>query len=105
LEKVWMGCVQTSQTPARRTILWKEFTSMIASGRLMSMFAEAEDVLKKLDHKSHPLWVSNGGQYSRWLGLNISTMLKGLKFGDTDGWSAAQKICSKALALGYSGTA
>lgn len=103
-ESIWTGCILLSQPAARRAILWKEFISLVASGRLMSSFAEAEDVLMKASEKQMSQWVSNGSDYTRWLAQNISHMIKVLKDEDEEKLTAVQGICSKALALGYSGT-
>lgn len=101
---LWTKCVLLSQTIQQRTVLWKEFVSLIASGKLMSSFAEAEDILKVSDEKYQPKWISKGTEYTRWLAQNISNMVKTADTGDTDIFSAAKTICSKALAIGYSGT-
>jgi telomere length regulation protein len=100
---VWTNCILLSQTLPRRTVLWKEFVSLMASGKLMSSFAEAEEVLKISGEKYKPQWVSKGTQYTRWLAQNISHMIKVSRTDDAGVSSAAKAMCSKALALGYSG--
>lgn len=100
---LWTDCVFLGQTLLQRTVLWKEFVSLVASGKLMSSFAEAEEILIKSGERYQPLWVSKGTEYTRWLAQNISQMVKVANTDDTEIFSAAKTICSKALALGYSG--
>lgn len=100
---LWTDCVFLGQTLLQRTVLWKEFVSLVASGKLMSSFAEAEEILIKSGERYQPLWVSKGTEYTRWLAQNISQMVKVANTNDTEIFSAAKTICSKALALGYSG--
>lgn len=100
---LWSKCVLLGQTLLQRTALWKEFVSLVASGKLNSSFAEAEDILKKSGEKYRPLWVSNGSEYTRWLARNISSMVKAAKTSEAETFSSAKIICSKALAIGYSG--
>jgi telomere length regulation protein len=101
---IWSDCVLLSNTLPRRTVLWKEFISLVASGKLMSSFAEAEDVLKTSGEKYKSQWLSQGTEYTQWLARNLSYMMKVSKLGEVEIFSAAKGMCSKALALGYSGT-
>jgi telomere length regulation protein len=100
---IWTDCVLLSQTLPRRTVLWKEFISLVASGKLMSSFAEAEDVLRASGGKYKYQWVSKGSEYTRWLAQNISHMIKVSRADEDEIFTAAKTVCSKALALGYSG--
>lgn len=101
---VWSDCVLLGQTLPQRTILWREFVSLVASGKLISSFAEAEDVLKTSGERYKPQWVANGTEYTQWLAQNISHMIRMSNTKDAEIFSAARVMCSKTLALGYSGT-
>jgi telomere length regulation protein len=100
---IWTDCVLHSETVPRRTVLWKEFVSLVASGKLMSSFAEAEDVLKTSNSRYKTMWISKGTEYTRWLAQNVSHMIKASSTMSAEIFSAAKMMCSKALALGYSG--
>lgn len=100
---LWSNCVLLCTTLPQRTVLWKEFVSLVASGKLMSSFAEAEDILKQSGEKHRSLWVSKGTDYTRWLARNISNMVKVANASEAESFSAVKTICSKALAIGYSG--
>ncbi|KAE9974402.1 hypothetical protein BLS_003141 [Venturia inaequalis] len=99
---LWSNCVLLCTTLPQRTVLWKEFVSLVASGKLMSSFAEAEDILKQSGEKHRSLWVSKGTDYTRWLARNISNMVKVANASEAESFSAVKTICSKALAIGYS---
>ncbi|TID17367.1 Telomere length regulation protein [Venturia nashicola] len=99
---LWSSCVLLGQTLLQRTVLWKEFVSLVASGKLMSSFAEAEDLLKRSGEKYRPLWVPKGSEYTRWLARNVSNMIKTADTQGTETFSASKTMCSKALTIGYS---
>ncbi|QDS68262.1 hypothetical protein FKW77_010626 [Venturia effusa] len=99
---VWTDCVLLSESSLQRTVLWKEFISLVASGKLVSSFAEAEHVLIKFGEKHKPSWVSRGIEYTRWLAQNISHMVKMVNINDLEILSASKMVFSKALTLGYS---
>jgi telomere length regulation protein len=102
--KIWMENISSTPTnSARRAILWKEFTSVVASSRLMAAVAEAEDILQASTKKSKGTWIAKGSDYTRWIGRNISNMISNADLNDSELWNGAAGMCSKALVLGYTG--
>ncbi|EUC35962.1 hypothetical protein COCCADRAFT_34551 [Bipolaris zeicola 26-R-13] len=85
----------------QKKLIWKEYLAQVVSGRLLSIAAEAEDVLKKdKDTSRVSSWLPEGKGYAEWLGRNIAVLLERGSESD-DHLTAATEFCSKALGLGY----
>ncbi|KAF2035856.1 hypothetical protein EK21DRAFT_53489 [Setomelanomma holmii] len=84
----------------QKKLIWREYVAQIASGRIVSLVAEAEDVLKNKQVSRTASWVAEGKTYAAWLGRNIAVLLS-----DNDRSEAhliaTVELCSKALTLGY----
>jgi telomere length regulation protein len=94
--------IEHGQTETKKKLIWREYLSQIASGRLVSIIAEAEDVIKSKDTLRAASWLADGNAFAEWLGRNIAFMMKeeGKSEKDT---TAAVEVCSKVLSLGYTG--
>lgn len=96
---VWTDVQAFGKNDIQKKLLWKEYLAQVASGRVLSIRAEAEDVLKRNGVEDSPF---SGGDYADWLGRNIVHMM-------TSGDSsepyivALTELSSKALSLGYTG--
>ncbi|KAL1795097.1 hypothetical protein ACET3X_006913 [Alternaria dauci] len=85
----------------QRKLIWKEYLAQVASGRLLSIAAEAEDILRKSDQTyQDAVWVAHGKEYAAWLGRNIAILLK-RSLSSEEYLTAVVELCSKALGLGY----
>lgn len=88
----------------KRSLAWKELTSLLAGGRILSLAAEADHVI---DESSSSIrernWLSDGSQYSAWLGRNCACMVDRMRIEDQDEGRAVIHLFSKALTLGYTG--
>lgn len=97
--QTWTDVQSHAKNATQGQMIWKDFIMHIASGRILSLAAEAEDVLKERK-SSHPTsWLANGNEYASWLGRNIAGLLRETKEPAT----AAIDICVKSLTLGYTG--
>jgi telomere length regulation protein len=90
------------ESQAKRILLWKEFLSLVGTGKIVASVAEAEDTVKSAEGQHEPVWLSNGSKYSAWLGRNVCTMLQQKKK-DANTCKAAAQLCGKALGIGYPG--
>jgi telomere length regulation protein len=91
------------KNPVERKLIWREYLAQVASGRLLSIAAEAEDILKKSDDAYQGAsWITDGKDYAAWLGRNMAVLLER----DSDSEEhliAVVELSSKALGLGYTG--
>jgi telomere length regulation protein len=101
--EIWKKSSTGASNAARRTIMWKEFISLVATSRLTSAVAEAEDALKESGKELNGSWIGRGSEYTRWIALNIVRMVLDEEDDDEEKWVAAGGICSKALIMGYTG--
>lgn len=90
------------ESQAKRTLLWKEFLTLVGTGKIIASAAEAEDTVKSAEGQHEPSWLSNGSKYSTWLGRNVCTMLQQTTE-DPSATKAAAQLCGKALGIGYPG--
>jgi telomere length regulation protein len=92
------------KTETKKRLIWREYLAQTASGRLVSIAAEAEDVLRSKGTSRTASWLADGNTFADWLGRNIASMLRNVgNSGDDISGSAVVELCSKALTLGYTG--
>ncbi|KAF1912311.1 telomere length regulation protein-domain-containing protein, partial [Ampelomyces quisqualis] len=90
--------IQThGKSAMQKKLIWREYLSQIASGRIVSIVAEAEDVTKIKSTSRPSSWLADGRRFAAWLGRNIAHLMKEMKQSE----EAVVDICSKALTLGY----
>ncbi|RYN28841.1 hypothetical protein AA0119_g6051 [Alternaria tenuissima] len=99
--RVLQDVLAYGKNSTQRKLIWKEYLAQVASGRLLSIAAEAEDILKKSDGVyQDAVWVADGKEYAAWLGRNIAILLERSSSSE-EGLTAVIELCSKALSLGY----
>lgn len=86
----------------QKKLLWKEYLAQIASGRIISAAAEAQDVLKLSPSANTTCGLADGKVFAAWLGRNIALLMKD-SIQDEEQLTAVVELCSKALNLGYTG--
>ena len=90
--------------PSHKSLQWKEFVSLIGSGKVLSTVGEATATLNNLESSvSAGSWVGDGQQYAAWLGSNVQHMLGVLMASDLEGLRMLSQLLRKALTLGYIG--
>jgi telomere length regulation protein len=100
--RIWNDIQDHATNPIQLKLMWKEYVAQTASGRILSIAAEAEDVLKEKGSSRAASWVANGNDYAAWLGRNVAILMKD-NIGVEDSVPAVTEICGKALLLGYTG--
>lgn len=96
-----IGVVYSNGTQSQ--VSWKELTSQIAGGRVLSVSAEAIPLAGASDIPAKTSWIGTGSQYASWLGTNIYHMASKLNVGDEEKWKALASLTGRALSLGYPG--
>jgi telomere length regulation protein len=96
---VWKEIQAFGRNDMQRKLIWKEFLAQVASGRVLSVRAEAEDAVKEKEIELPQL---SGNDFAEWLGRNIFYMLT---VGDKSAecFKAVVDLSSKVLTLGYTG--
>ncbi|KAI9879960.1 MAG: telomere binding protein [Pleopsidium flavum] len=99
---IWTDVNVLVMKPIQKTLLWKEFVSLIASGKIPSISAEAKDTSKlENDTVEDDSWLANGSKYSVWLGRNIVFLASKISFDHDEGWTALAQLLGKSYSLGY----
>ncbi|KAK5165679.1 hypothetical protein LTR04_000991 [Oleoguttula sp. CCFEE 6159] len=88
-----------SQT--QRSLVWKELIAQLATGKVPSVAAQAEDALKLSDHNVSGIWLANGSEYATWLGQNIAALARNAGQEASEDHKAAAQLCGKALSMGF----
>jgi telomere length regulation protein len=101
LTQVWADIKAFGKNAAQKKMMWKEIVAQVASGRIVSLAAEAEDVLKEKDVSRTASWLADGSGYAAWLGRNVAN-LSAVEF-DESSAPVVIEVYSKALTLGYTG--
>jgi telomere length regulation protein len=95
--------VQTyGKNALQKKLLWKEYLAQIASGRIVSIAAEAQDVLRSSPSSRTASWLADGAVFASWLGRNIAILIKDDSRGEEQ-LTTVTELCSKTLNLGYTG--
>lgn len=98
--KVLHDVQKNGKSAVQKKLIWREYLSQIASGRIVSIVAEAEDGINSISTSRPRSWLANGGNFAAWLGRNIAYLMRETNQSE----EAVVDICSKALTLGYTGT-
>ncbi|KAI9834743.1 MAG: hypothetical protein M1819_002829 [Sarea resinae] len=100
--EIWTEMTKMTISATQETMLWKEFISLVASGKVLAIVAEAVDVVKSLSTShTEDTWIGNGRDYASWIGQNIATMASKLQIGEIKTWKALAQFCAKSFSLGY----
>ncbi|KAF1839931.1 uncharacterized protein K460DRAFT_349431 [Cucurbitaria berberidis CBS 394.84] len=89
-----------SKSAVQKKLIWREYLALTASGRILSIAAEAEDVLKKIEISRTVGWIADGNAFAAWLGQNLASLVINGKESE-EYHLAVTEFCSKALGLGY----
>ncbi|KAF7871839.1 hypothetical protein EAF04_003946 [Stromatinia cepivora] len=102
VEKLWNTITNSSDVPTKQRALFNELLSLIGSGKIVGVSAEAEAISNELSKEPNDrLWVADGSSYSRWLGQNIIFWLKSLPRDAEQAWKSCNELFGKCLRLGH----
>ncbi|OAL55732.1 hypothetical protein IQ07DRAFT_627780 [Pyrenochaeta sp. DS3sAY3a] len=97
-----LGDILVSSNAIQKKLMWREYLSQIASGRVLSLVAEAEDILKNKDIGRVVSWTASGTEFAAWLGRNIVSLMESDDKRE-EYVNSVTELCSKVLGLGYTG--
>ena len=104
LENMWTEIRKKVNKPIQRQLLVKEIVTQIASGRILSLAAEALDFCELSRAGQHPLnWLGEGRVFSCWLGQNIRSTFEDVTDEDEDTRKLGASLLIRGISLGYSG--
>ena len=105
VNQMWNDISNLNIPAAQKALLWKEFISLEASGKVLSVAAQANQVINDLSADIEKgTWLGQGDQYARWLGSNVCEMMKETENHDVEAQKALGQFLSKSLKIGHPGT-
>lgn len=87
----------------KRSLLWKEYCTLVGGSRLLGIAAEAEHVLGRSTPGAENRWVGDGRRWAIWLGKELAVAAKGIKADGEVGWAALGSFLAASFRLGYTG--
>ncbi|KAJ8127763.1 hypothetical protein O1611_g5876 [Lasiodiplodia mahajangana] len=96
--RIW-GYIASRNDPAHTRPLRQEFLSLFASGKIVSLSAEAEDICRQAGRLTEPIWVADNKQYINWLARNQIHWVKS-QSGEEDIKLCAE-LGARAMRLGH----
>ena len=104
IHDLWHDLVSFVSASSKRSLLWKEAVSLLAAGKVLSLAAQADNLIKDSTSVVHEgSWLADGPQYAIWLGSNIEYMMRHVDVANAESRKAISQMLSKALVLGYTG--
>lgn len=86
---------------------WKETLALVASGKVLSVAAQAEHALDVAgDVGREKSWISSGSDYCLWIGKGVVGLCGGGDYDETTSstrMKAAAQLFGKGLTIGYNG--
>lgn len=102
LTALWHDIESYNLPPSQKSLQWKEFVSLVASGKVLSIASEVNLTLSELSPSIKAgSWVGDGSQYAAWLGRCMQQTVITVKDDDVEGGKALSQLLSKGLTLGY----
>lgn len=97
----WTTIQKIVGVATKQVLLWREFITIIGTGKVNSLCAQAEDVLKNAGTSFAPGWIADGVAYASWLGRNVAALVISSQPATSGQHSAAAQLCGKSFSLGY----
>jgi telomere length regulation protein len=101
LQTVWRNLSPSMENSARARAIRQEFISLVAGGKIVSLSAEAEILLREAETSKQSFWVADSKLYVRWLGTNLKTWIRNEQ--TEDSLKLCAELLSKSLKLGHAG--
>ncbi|RYP90114.1 hypothetical protein DL770_003736 [Monosporascus sp. CRB-9-2] len=90
LKRIWSP-IHSLDNHTQIRPLRQEFITLFTSGKIISLSAEAEDILRQADKLQDAVWTGDGKSYIDWLGRNL---VQWIRTGLTDNDS---KLCAEIV--------
>ncbi|KXL41997.1 MAG: hypothetical protein FE78DRAFT_155358 [Acidomyces sp. 'richmondensis'] len=104
LSRLWRDLHVGQSDDTTRQLAWKDLCTLLGSGKIVSIVAQAEDVSKSqgLGKGLKQSWLSIGSHYAEWLGRNIATTISlSSKDGAQDALPDISLLVARSINLGY----
>ncbi|OKP12995.1 DNA replication checkpoint protein tel2 [Penicillium subrubescens] len=101
LSRIYTDIVSLPENRIRQQAAWREFVSLVATGKILSTAAEALTVANASEPLSSVSWIGDGPRYATWLGGIIAHLASKIKVDEVNDWTSLAFLTGRALSLGY----
>jgi len=103
LLNVYTDLEKSPATEAQKQLYWKEFSSTVATGKIISIIAEAGSIFNS-DRQIAPYsWLGDGLQFSAWLAKNMAHLAAQCDAESPNRLRCCSSMFLKSMSLGYPG--
>lgn len=88
---------------SRVAVLWREFVSVIGSGKVIAVVGHAEAALFKSNSITSRSWLGSSSEYSSWLAKCLAGLAGRGEIDDSRRWEFLSHLSHKAIQIGHSG--
>ena len=85
---------------SQRHLIWQEFSSFVAGGKILSAAAEARPFVES-ETNNDSEWLGDGNEYSKWLARTLCYAVTTATARDNEFWPMLAQILKRGLSLGY----
>jgi telomere length regulation protein len=103
LSQIWVDIMDSDATEMQKTLLFREISSLIASGKVITSVSQAEDVIKSTTKHEIQSWLGDGKTYTTWLATNLAHTALKLHKRKLPLEKDYIQLFAKALSIGYLG--
>lgn len=101
LRQVWLHSIGHISDKPSKKIQAQSLIALVAGGRVLSAVSEANSCLEKESISPKATWLSNGAEYTRWIGRNLTSWVR-TAINDTE-MQLCFDLTQRTMSLGYSG--
>lgn len=101
IRRIWQSSTAGLADAVSRKVQSQTLLSLVTSGRIISISAEASEIIAKEGNPIPGRWLVDGVEYSKWIGRNIATWAKvQLEAAELQ---TCFEVFQRSLSLGYPG--
>lgn len=100
MKRIWRSTTFSTNEHQTRPMR-QEFIALFASGKIVSLSSEAEDICRQAGKLKDNMWISDAKSYIDWLGRNMVRWMRSVI--NDDDLKLCAKVSARAIRLGNSG--
>lgn len=101
VRRIWKNLAPSLENPSKARAIRQEFISLVAGGKIVSLSAEAEFLLREAEASKQNFWIADSKAYVQWIGANLVTWISEEQ--EDDATKLCADILTRSLKLGHAG--
>ncbi|KAI0146679.1 telomere length regulation protein [Pestalotiopsis sp. NC0098] len=99
VRRIWKNLAPSLENPSKARAIRQEFISLVAGGKIVSLSAEAEFLLREAEASKQNFWIADSKAYVQWIGANLVTWISEEQ--EDDATKLCADILTRSLKLGH----